>query len=50
MSVAETILQQFRRPEIYSNDRFKELPGRRQQPENDTCKEPQQGKPPDSYP
>ena len=49
MSVAETILQQL------GGQRFtampgKELPGRRQQPENDTCKEPQQGKPPDSYP
>lgn len=49
MSVAETILQQLGGQEIYSNDRLKELPSRRQQPENDAYKEPQQGKPPDNY-
>ena len=40
MSVAETILQQL------GGQRFTAMTGSK----NYTCKEPQQGKPPDSYP
>ena len=49
MSVAETILQQL------GGQRFTAMTGSKNyladgNSLNDTCKEPQQGKPPDSYP